>query len=93
MIIVGCIVAATGVVRGNMAANRIWDEMTQRAKAQGSMFSTGEEIGSGSIQGKRWDALRKYRAEQPHGSELLSVRFGRILSLVGMLVILVGFFV
>ena len=93
IVVIGGVVALTGIVLGNVAANQIWDEMSESARAEQGMFSASNELDPGSIQRNRGVAFRRYRAEQPHGSKLKSVRIGQLLSIVGMLFLLVGFFV
>ena len=66
------------------------DEMDQEAEAERGMFSTGDVIGSGSLQGKLYDAVTKYRTSHPDGDKLNKLRNGRILTVVGFAVAFVG---
>jgi hypothetical protein len=91
IVIVGAVICATGILVGNVAANQMWDEMNEETKAKHEMFSTGDEIGSGSLQGKRYDAVEKYRASYPDDDKVKKLRNGRILTVVGFIVIFAGF--
>ena len=88
IVIVGAVTTFTGIIIGNVAANQMWNEMDQEAER--GMLSTGEVIGSGSLQGKRYDAVKKYRTSHPDGDKLNKLRNGRILTVVGFAVAFVG---
>jgi hypothetical protein len=90
IVIVGAVTTFTGIIVGNVAANQMWDETDQEADTERGMFSTGEVIGPGSLQGKRYDAVEKYRESHPDGDKLNKLRNGRVLTVVGIAVAFVG---
>jgi hypothetical protein len=90
--VAGCAIAFYGILRGNSAADSIFNEVDAKNRSERSMFATGEEIDAGGYKAQRARAIDQYRAAQPNGYKLHSVQVGQVLTVVGMLVAGAGAF-
>jgi hypothetical protein len=93
VIAVGLVTAGYGIVSGNVAANRMWDEMKEKEKSDLGMFSDAQIMAPVSLQGPRSDAVSNYRRLHPNDSKVRKLRNGQILTLVGCAVMFLGFFI
>jgi hypothetical protein len=93
IIAIGVAASFTGIIVGNVAANQIWDEMDEKAKSEGGMFSALRESDPGGFGGPRARAIDEYKASNPDGKRLHKLRSGQILTIAGVLVMVVGFFI
>lgn len=93
VIAIGVVTAGYGIVSGNVVANRMWDEMKEKEKADLGMFADAQIMGPVSLQGPRSDAVSEYRRLHPNDSKVKKLRSGQILTLVGCVVMVLGFFI
>jgi len=91
IIVIGAAAAFWGIISGNLAANQIWDEVEQKRRSEHGMFSDGEEINP--VGDRRARAISEYKASNPDGEKLHKLRRGQVVTVAGMLIVLVGFFI